>query len=214
MVTIEELIGRKDYDGLRECLRSDPRLANRNIPLETGNSQLAHPLHRLCDLVYSGICTEDQALSMAKIFLENGALVDGIDKQPYQDSPLIAAASLQADQLAVLYLEHGADIQHPGTHGGTALHWAAWCGRDALVEKLLEAGAGTNSTCRSFKATPLFWNIHGWKHQGNQQNRASYLACMEFLLKAGADQNTPNAEGYFILNLLDDSDEDFLRLIR
>jgi hypothetical protein len=54
--------------------------------------------------------------------LEFGANVNGNNPAEKQDSPLLAAASLNADQLAYLYIEHGADIHHAGCHGGTALH--------------------------------------------------------------------------------------------
>ena len=44
--------------------------------------------------------------------------------------------------LARLLLDHGADVQaHGGWKGWTPLHWAAYRGRDAVVELLLARGA-------------------------------------------------------------------------
>jgi ankyrin repeat protein len=149
---------------------------------------------------------------MARIFLENGANVNGNELTEKKDSPLVAAASLHADRVAILYLENGAVIEHPGCHGGTALHWAAWCGRDALVKKLVEAGAPVNKICIDFKSTPLFWAVHGLKNGGGTET-AGYVACVKALLHAGADKNIPNANGQRAYDLLDDNDAELKSLL-
>ena len=51
---------------------------------------------------------------MAKIFLEYGANVNGNELTEKQDTPLIAASSLHADQVAIFYIENGANINHAG----------------------------------------------------------------------------------------------------
>lgn len=87
-----------------------------------------------------------------------------------KDSPLTAACSLRGDQLALFYIQQGARIDHKGSHGGTALHWAAWYGRDVVVENLVKLNPDINQLCIDFKSTPLFWAIHGYKF-GGEENR-------------------------------------------
>src|SRR3546814_21154909 len=88
---------------------------------------------------------------MAEICLENGAHINGNGLIEKQDTPLIAAASLHADRVAFFYIEQGADINHAGCHGCTALHWAAWCGRDKVVSRLVQEGADIHKKCIDFK---------------------------------------------------------------
>lgn len=134
---MKTLIDNKDYQGIEEALANDPSLANEGIPYDEVNTTKAHPLHRICDGVFSGTYTDAEAVQMARIFLAHGANVNGNQLVEKQDSPLVAAASLYADEVAILYIENGAIINHPGCHGGTALHWAAYCGRDKVVKKLV-----------------------------------------------------------------------------
>lgn len=199
--SVTELIKEVNYEGLRKALSEDPSLVNQGIPLDD-NPELAHPLHRLCDGVFNGAYSDEQAVEMARIFLTYGARVDGDLLRDLKDTPLIAAASLQADSVALLYIEHGANIFHPGCHGGTALHWAAWCGRDKLVKRLLEARPEINRLCITFKSTPLFWGVHGHKF-GGEKNRKNQVECVRLLLEAGADKSIPNFEGYKPIELLD-----------
>src|SRR5688500_15736266 len=128
---MKQLLMAKDFTGIREALQKDPALANEAIPcLDGKNPARAHPLHRVCDGVISGLYTDEDALQMAKIFLEFGADINGVKMVHKRDTPLIAAASLHAEKTGEYYIDEGADILHVGTHGGTALHWAAWVGRD------------------------------------------------------------------------------------
>ena len=200
------LIKKVDLAGIQSALTQNPALANTEIPFEDGESALAHPLHRICDGVFSGLYSDEQGLQMAEIFLANGAKVDGNDPQLLKDTPLVAAASLHADQLALLYMEAGANIGHQGCHGGTALHWAAWCGRPELVKKLIEAGAEINLLCHQFKSTPLFWAVHGLR-SAEGKNLDQYKAIVKMLLEAGADKSVPNFEGYLPKQVWDGDEE-------
>src|SRR5205085_7091612 len=119
--SIKSLIDSKDYEGLRVVLSDNPRLANEGIPYDEVNTTTAPPLHRICDGVFSKKFTDDEAVEMARIFLKYGANINGSVLIEKQDTPLVAAASLNADQVALLYIENGADIHHAGCHGGTAL---------------------------------------------------------------------------------------------
>ena len=211
-MNIKKLINNKDYKGIEEALQHNPELANEGIPYDEVNMVKAHPLHRICDLVHLNTLSEDEALTIARIFLTNGADVNGGTMKVKVDTPLIAAASLGADDLGILYIENDADIHHPGTHGGTALHWAAWCGREKLLKRLIDEDAEMNKLCVDFTSTPLFWAIHGYWSCG-RKNPQEYLECARLLLEAGADKTIPNFEGYTVIDMLNETDQEFISLL-
>lgn len=204
---IKTLIDNKDFKGIEQALSNDPHLANEGIPYDEVNKAKAHPLHRICDGVFSGKYTDEEGAEMARIFLEFGANIEGNEPIEKQDTPLIAASSLHADQMAILYIEKGANIHHAGCHGGTALHWASWCGRHKVVERLIREGAEVNRRCLDFSATPLFWAIHGLKNGGNI-SLGDYLQCVKILNRSGAAKDIPNAEGKTVFDLLTDEDRE------
>ncbi|GAB3333279.1 hypothetical protein GCM10027299_40610 [Larkinella ripae] len=204
---MRNLINTNDLEGIEQALSANPALANEGIPYDERNTTKAHPLHRICDGVFSGSCTDEEAVRIARLFLAYGANVDGNGLIEKQDTPLLAASSLHADQVALLYIENGASIHHPGGHGGTALHWAAWCGRPAVVSRLIQEGAEINRRCLDFKATPLFWAVQGLKKGGNQNPSAS-VECVDLLLRAGADKTIPNGAGKTVFDLLAEDDAD------
>jgi hypothetical protein len=209
---IKELIMNKDLKGIKNALSKNPALANENIAYDAGNTAKAHPLHRICDGVFAGQYTDEEAVKMAKLFLQQGANINGNELTANRDTPLIAAASLHADEVAILYIEKGADINHAGAHGGTALHWAAWCGRYKVVKKLLQEGAVINKTCVAFKATPLFWAVHGLKNGGTGSIH-DCLECVKLLTQSGADKNIPNGEGKTVFDLLNKEDSALKELL-
>jgi uncharacterized protein len=202
---VKKLIDHKDYEGLRLALSQHRDLANAGIPYDEANSEKAVPLHRICDGVFTGKFTDEEGVKLAKIFLEFGANINGERLTETQDTPLIAASSLHADEVANLYIENGADIHLTGCHGGTALHWAAWCGREKLVRKLIEQGADINKICIDFKATPLFWAVHGLK-KVEPTDKHGHIECVRNLVQAGAEKNIPNADGNTVFDLLDADD--------
>lgn len=211
---MRELIMKKDFAGILAALEKDSALANEGIPcLDDHNPAKAHPLHRICDGVMNDLYTDEEALEMAKIFLEFGADINGGKMVEKRDTPLIAAASLHAEKTAIYYIEQGADIHHQGCHGGTALHWAAWVGRDKLVMKLLEAGAEINKICIDFQGTPLLWAVHGYK-QGGGKNKVNQIECARLLLAAGADKNMTNVEGAPPIDFLDADDTEMRSLLQ
>lgn len=205
---------KKDLAGIRAALQRDPALANEGIPcLDGKNPAKAHPLHRVCDGVMSDLYTDEEALAMANIFLEFGADINGGTMKEKRDTPLIAAASLHAEKTGMHYMDLGADIQHAGTHGGTALHWAAWVGRDKLVKKLIDAGAEINKRCIDFQGTPLLWAVHGYKH-GEGKNRLNQIECARLLLAAGADKTMANIDGSPPIGFLDAEDTEMRKLLQ
>lgn len=212
MEAIKRLIESLDYDGLHKLLSENPVLANKGIPHSQDKPDIAHPLHRICDGVFLGKYSDDRAADLAGIFLEHGANVDGFGLREKTDTPLIAAASLYAEKTGILYVDHGATIHHAGTHGGTALHWAAWTGRDKLVERLIKAGADVHKKCIDFKGTPLLWAVNGYSFEGGK-NRHNQIACARLLLQAGAEKNVSNADGTNILEFLEEEDEAFKAIL-
>jgi len=156
--------------------------------------------------------TDEEAVKIAQLFLEFGANINGNELVEKKDTPLVAAASLNADKVAIFYIESGANINHAGCHGGTALHWAAWCGRDKVVKRLVQEGAEINKKCIDFKATPLFWAVHGLK-SGDKNDMNNYVECVRILVQAGADKNIPNVDGNTAFDLLDDEDVELKELL-
>jgi len=201
-----------DYAGLRKALSEDPSLANTGLPYDERNTALAHPLHRVCDGVIAGRYTDEQAVELARVLLAGGADINGGMLVPLKDTPLIAAASLYAEQVGIWYVDQGADIRHAGTHGGTALHWAAWVGRDKLVSRLITAGADIHQHCVDFDCTPLYWAVHGYKFGGGR-NRHHQVACVRLLLEAGAESHVFNVEGTPVREFLDPGDAELLALL-
>jgi ankyrin repeat protein len=208
-VNISNLIHSKDYKGLREALAINPNLANEDIGLETEENKKAHPLHRLGDAVFTKKISEEEAIALATIFLEFGSAINGIELAENQDSPLTAAVSFYAENLALFYIEKGADIHHKGCHGGTALHWAAWCGSKTVLKKLIDLGANINQLCTKFQSTPLLWAVHGIAF-GGAQNQHQQEECVKLLLGHGADKSIPNIEGYLPIEFLKEEQKDLL----
>ena len=204
-MNIKHLIDQADLAGIEAALKANPGLANEGLPFDNQNTTKAHPLHRICDGVFSGTYTDEEAVHIAQLFLSHGADVNGFGVSAGQDSPLVAAASLHADEVAMLYIRNGAVIHHQGTHGGTALHWASWCGRPVVVKALLSAGSEVNQLCIDFKATPLFWAVRGSKF-GDPARRSDYGACIRLLLDHGADKTIPNKDGETVSDMLTEHD--------
>ena len=203
---IRDLVFSANIEALDTVLTTDSSLANKPISLPD-NPATAHPLHRICDAVFNGQITESTGLEMAKCFVKHGSDVNTIGEIG-SDSPLTAACSLGCDDLAVYYIDIGARIDHQGCHGGTALHWACWCGRDVVVKKLLTMDVNINQRCIDFKSTPLFWACHGFRFAGNNDLHHHQRECARLLLEHGADPLIPNFEGYLPKQLIAD-DADF-----
>lgn len=208
---IKDLIRKVDLKGLDALLSQHPELANEELPLDD-NPAKAHPLHRLCDGVHSGIYSDKEAAEMAMIFLKHGAKINGNSLGFKKDTPLIGAASLGADEVALLYINSEAILEHGGCHGGTALHWAAWCGRDRVVERILREKIDLEKRCIDFNSTPLFWGVHGYKFGGGE-NRYHQIECVRMLIEAGAEKHTANAEGRFAIELLSAEDSEMKALL-
>jgi hypothetical protein len=211
---IFKLISSNEHQQLRNILADNPNLANEGVALGNNNSKKGHPLHRLCDAVFAKKITDEQAIEIAKIFLEFGANIDGYKSSGDNNTPLIAAASLHAEKLGIFYIEQGADIFYaaPGD-GATALHWAAFCGRDKLTEKLIGKGADINQQDTTYNGTPADWAIHVLisKDTGNLHHQ---LTCIKALLKTGTDKGLLDPGSIQYLQFAAENDLELAALIK
>ncbi|HEY0670142.1 MAG TPA: ankyrin repeat domain-containing protein [Sphingobacteriaceae bacterium] len=192
---VKTLIERKDFDGLNQLLTDNPDLANQGItiPYDLWCRTKAHPLHRICDGVISGKITDDKAVNFAEIFLSHGADIDG-DKARDGGTPLLAAASLHAEQVGIFYINNGADVHYTYKgDGATALHWASFCGRDKLVDRLIKADAVIDAKDTEHKSTPLGWALHALM-KNDKMNAHNQFSCIKMLLRAGADKEKLSKE--------------------
>ncbi|WP_276503421.1 ankyrin repeat domain-containing protein [Terrimonas pollutisoli] len=212
---IKKLIEHKDYEGISQLLAGNPNLVNEGItiPYDSKSAMKAHPLHRICDAVFAKKITDEEAIRIATIFLDFGTNINGAKIKENEDTPLLAAASLHAEQLGIFYIDNGADIHYKGRHdGATALHWAAYCGRDKLVERLISEKAIIDLRDTSYNSTPLAWAIQPLL-TGDKINTFHQVACIKLLLKAGADITTPRKEADLCLRQLANDDLELKKLL-
>lgn len=212
---VKTLIERKDFNGLKQLLANNPNLANEGItiPYDLLCRTKAHPLHRICDGVFAGRIADDEAVNLAKIFLDHGADIDG-DKTKDGGTPLLAAASLHAEQVGIYYIDNGADVHYVYQgDGASALHWASFCGRDKLVERLIKANASIDEPDKTYHSTPLGWAIHSLQSNdmGNKHHQAE---CIKLLLKSGADPKKLDKEKNDYLISLAKDDAELHKLLK
>jgi len=190
-----KLIIDKNNSEIRKIFSANPELVNEGVALNNNpNAKKGLPLHRLCDAVFGKKITDEDAVERAKIFLEFGANVNGYQSLGDNNTPLIAAASLQAEKLGIFYIEQAADIFYASPNdGGTALHWASFCGRDKLVQKLTEKGAKINQRDISFDGTLLDWAVQELR-SGDADNLFHQKECIKLLMNVGAELNSVDAE--------------------
>lgn len=191
---VKTLVENKDLYGLHELLSKEPNRANEGItiPFDRTCRIKAHPLHRICDAVFVGKITDNEAVGLAKVFLKHGANIDG-NKDKNDGTPLLAAASLHAEQTGIFYIENGADVHYTYTDGASALHWAAFCGRDKLVKRLIKAKAAIDEPDTEHKSTPLGWALHALM-TNDKLNTHNQVSCMILLLQAGASLEKLSSE--------------------
>lgn len=180
---MKEFIEKADLVQLEENLKTDPSLSNQLIRFGPENQHQVHPLHFICDCVFEGKISDDDALQMAQLLVQYGANING-ELQEGKDTPLIAACSLHSDKVALYLIDLQANLIHKGTHGGTALHWACWTGAVQVVEKLLGKGLNLEEKNNEFQASPLHWAIHGFTDAPEKSQR-DQKRVIELLLSQG-----------------------------
>jgi ankyrin repeat protein len=209
--TVKKLIEQKDTDGIRKTLADNPSLANESItiPYDLFCRTKAHPLHRICDAIFAHKMTDEEAITIAKIFLEFGADING-----YNDgSPLLAAASLHAEELGIFYIDNGANVNITDENDkASALHWAAFCGLDKLVDKLIKSNALIDEPDKTHQSTPLGWAIHCLT-SNNEGNLHNQLTCIKLLIEAGANINKLSLEAKENLHSISDKDTELEKIL-
>lgn len=212
---VKQLIEKKDYKALNSLLAGKPNLANEGItiPYDFFCRVKAHPLHRICDGVFAKKITDNEAVELAKIFIKNGANIDG-DKAKDEGTPLLAAASLHAEMTGVFFIDNGADVNYVYKgDGASALHWAAFCGRDILVNRLIKANAVIDLKDKTYSSTPLGWAIHALMTE-DKANAHNQESCIKLLLQAGADTEKLSKETNEYLKALAEKDLELTRLLK
>lgn len=181
---VRDAIEAADTDALRVLVAAEPALAVADLRSGPGGKNVFPPLHLVCDVVFRGRATEEQALAMADVLLEAGVDPD----QSYTksgDTYLIAAASLGAESVGLRLVEVGADVKRRGLFSATALHWALLMGLAGLTLALVEAGAELELHDAHYDCTPLQWALHGWSH-GTSGRRDGIPAAVRVLVGQGA----------------------------
>lgn len=95
-----------------------------------------------------------------------------------------------------LMIDLGFDLKAELGEGGTALHWACWEGRLAMVKLLRSLGAPVNVKDKMFGGSPLGWALHGSQYSPRHGDDDTYIAIVDLLLDAGATREAAtNKEG-------------------
>jgi ankyrin repeat protein len=191
------LVEKGDLEGLGQALQSRPALANEPVHWVHNQSNTSDPLHFVSDCVGLGWLEDAKAGSIARLLLAHGAAIDG---SAGRETPLIAAASLGAAEVARVLIEAGAALERTSVFGARALHWAAWTGDAATVGRLVSHGASLEARCSEFGATPLFWAVHGYGPDGPRPTTGQVEAA-SLLMQAGARIDTANKHGLSALAL-------------
>jgi ankyrin repeat protein len=186
-----------DSGAISNALQSDPGLANRTIRWHLNQENATDPLHYVSDCVAQGWLTNGKEGEIAALLLAHGAAINGTLGK---ESPLIAAASLGASNVAQVLIAAGAQLEATSIFGARALHWAAWTGTPATVELLIAHGADIEAKCSEFGATPLFWAVHGYGPNGPKEKQ-DQVGAARTLIKAGARVETTNERGLSALEL-------------
>jgi ankyrin repeat protein len=194
---LRELIKAGDVEGVRAALAREPALANRTIRWFLNQENESDPLHFISDCVGHGWLMNGNEGAIAEILLAHGAAIGGTGNR---ESPLIAAASLGAESVAKVLVEAGADLEATSIFGARAMHWAAWCGMPSTVELLIAHDADIEARCSEFRASPLFWAVHGYGPQGPTPKKHQ-VAAARLLIEAGASVDTANKDGLSALEL-------------
>ena len=180
-----------DAERVAEFLRDEPSLANRQIV----SDRQGPPLY---------IAMTCRAGDVVRVLLDNGAdpNADGIG--PTLLSIAARRAGPSASETMDLFVRAGADVNHRGLKGRTALHDVVYSGSVEAAEVLLESGADVNARDDT-QATPLNSLLF---------EAPAYNPVAELLLSRGADPNLPDQMGVTPLHRASGAgNEDAVRLL-
>ena len=114
---MKKLIDNKDYKGIKQVLSNNPDLANEGIPYDDVNTTKAHPLHRICDEVFSKNYNDEEAIKdfnkaielkpdFADAWLEKGWCLNELNRSKEAIPVLQKANSLSKNNYHI-YFETG-----------------------------------------------------------------------------------------------------------
>lgn len=126
----------------------------------------------------------------AELLIRAGADVNARMKKPWDDTPLMRAASAGAIRTVMVLLDSGAKINATTTYGETALWHAARKKRVEVVRLLLARGANPNIIA---KPSPQ-WNSKGGAAL-NVAVEEGCMVCAKELLARGAYSAIPDSSG-------------------
>jgi ankyrin repeat protein len=157
-----------EWDLLNQLLKKLPPEATQGEDFKREMQRIAIPLFFvLMDSIKKG------RLSLAKLFIENGANVKGQDI--FGNTPLLESAKKGNVGLIECLLEQGADAKAKNLEGKTAMHFAAQSGDTKTLNLLLQAGVLINEVDKRGKTPILMAAESGHSH------------VVQWLLERGAD---------------------------
>ena len=129
------------------------------------------------------MCYVSDETEIIKLLLEAGADPNFCITDYYQQSVLMTAVYSEGSQEnAKLLIQFGSSVNHRDSHGYTAIHFAAWQGKDEIVTMLLEAGAEHDTQTRDLN-TPLALAANG-----------GYFKPVKLLLEKGCNINNTDKD--------------------
>jgi hypothetical protein len=170
-------------EALQLLLEEDPTRADELIQWGENRCILTHPLHYISDMLFNGTLPKGKELPLVDALLRAGANVN-FQKPGKSETPLIGAASLDAEDVGIALLGAGADPTCRGIFGETALHWAALLGEDRLAARLMPA-SDLDLKDQKYGSSPLGWAIYGWSNPP-AGNRGRQREVILLLIAAGA----------------------------
>jgi len=184
---VKTAIRNADAAVLRQLLAEDSSRANELIRWGEIKPCFTHPLHFISDMLFGGTLPRGKEIPLVDVLLDAGADLDfqrSREDGKKGDTPLIGAASLGAEDVALRLLAAGAKPDIRGLFGETALHWAAMLGEGRLVAELI-SGSNVNLRDEKYNSPPLGWAIHGWC-EPPAGNRGRQREVVALLVAAGA----------------------------
>jgi ankyrin repeat protein len=152
--------------------KRDPRAGGTIYIWTLGWFQTPHSLARESDhqAVFDLLMERSPAsLRLAVVCELGGEAAPSVpDREDYYRLP--AAAFTNRVEAVGSLLRAGWPVDTRGSHGATALHWAAWHGNAEAARVLLEHGAPVEVRDGHYDGTPLDWARHG---SGNSWHRAN-----------------------------------------
>ncbi|WP_341808410.1 ankyrin repeat domain-containing protein [Wolbachia endosymbiont (group E) of Neria commutata] len=168
---------------LRPILKTDPNIIHAEISNDILRSVTSKYSTSTNNITLLHVAAMWNCEEVARFLIEEGADVNAISDDVFQNTPLHEAAGYGSKEVAELLLKHGANIESKDHFGNTPLHKASNRGYDAVVELLLDKGANVDAVTSDYsghRETSLHKAITN-SHMDN------YLNIVKMLLDYGAN---------------------------